>query len=85
MSINGAFIKINDGWNNVLGYTSNELINQNWYDIIHENDIDMLKSLINNCILSESISEVCTRVIDNNHNIKWIHWIFSYIKRKILL
>ena len=85
MSINGAFIKINDGWNNVLGYTSNELINQNWYDIIHENDIDMLKSLINNCILSESISEVCTRVIDNNHNIKWIHWIFSYIQEENII
>ena len=80
MSVNGSFIKINEGWHNLLGYTSDELITKNWYDIIHENDIDMIKSLINNSIVSQSISEACTRVIDKNHNIKWIHWIFSYIQ-----
>ena len=85
MSVNGSFIKINEGWHNLLGYTSDELITKNWYDIIHENDIDMIKSLINNSIVSQSISEACTRVIDKNHNIKWIHWIFSYIQSENII
>lgn len=85
MSVNGSFIKINDGWYNVLGYTLSELISKNWYDIIHESDLDTIKSLINNSIVSESISEACTRVIDKNHNIKWIHWSFSYIEKENII
>ncbi len=85
MSIDGSFIKINDGWYNVLGYTSDELISKSWYDIIHESDLDMIKSLINNSIVSESILEACTRVIDKNHNIKWIHWSFSYIEKENII
>ena len=85
MSVNGSFIKINDGWFNVLGYTSDELMSKNWYDIIHENDLDMIKDLINNSIVSKSISEACTRVIDKNHNTKWIHWSFSYIAEENII
>ena len=85
MSVNGSFIKINDGWFNVLGYTSDELMSKNWYDIIHENDLDIIKDLINNSIVSKSISEACTRVIDKNHNTKWIHWSFSYIAEENII
>lgn len=85
MSIDGSFIKINDGWYNVLGYTLSDLAFKNWYDVIHENDLDMIKSLINNSIVSESISEACTRVIDKNNNIKWIHWSFSYIEKENII
>ena len=85
MSVNGSFIKINDGWFNVLGYTTDELMSKNWYDIIHENDLDMIKDLINNSIVSKSISEACTRVIDKNHNTKWIHWSFSYIAEENII
>lgn len=85
MSVDGSFIKINDGWYNVLGYTLTDLAFKNWYDVIHENDLDMIKSLINNSIASESISEACTRVIDKNNDIKWIHWSFSYIEKENII
>ena len=85
MSVNGEFIKVNDGWNNILGYTLDELISKTWYDIIHKNDRDIIKSLINKSMLSESILESSTRVKDKNHNIKWIHWSFSYIREENII
>lgn len=85
MSIDGSFIKVNDGWHNILGYTLKELLTKNWYDIIYEHDRAIIKSLINENMFSEAILEACTRVKDKNHNIKWIHWSFSYIREENII
>ena len=85
MSIDGSFIKVNDGWHNILGYTLKELLTKNWYDIIYEHDRAIIKFLINENMLSETILEACTRVKDKNHNIKWIHWSFSYIREENII
>lgn len=85
MSIDGSFIKVNDGWHNILGYTLSELVTKNWYDIIHEHDRAIIKDLINENMFSEVILEACARVKDKNHNIKWIHWSFSYIREENII
>lgn len=71
---NGNFIKINDNWENLLGFTKDELMSKKFLDSLHPDDIqptlDKMK-LINN---GEKLFDFHNRYITKDGNYKTINW-----------
>ncbi|MEN8076633.1 ATP-binding protein [Clostridioides difficile] len=83
ISPDGSIKRINDGWCKLLGYTQNELLCKNWISITHEDDVNELQIFINDKLInSSSTHEICTRLLTNNGDIKWINWSCSYVKEE---
>lgn len=77
---NGDFLKINEGWIKLLGYTKEELLSMNLLTLTHSNDKYKLHDLFSGNLDSIStITDLCIRLITKNNCIKWLNWNCSYI------
>ena len=77
---NGDFLKINEGWIKLLGYTKEELLSMNLLTLPHSNDKYKLHDLFSGNLDSIStITDLCIRLITKNNCIKWLNWNCSYI------
>ncbi|MBF0540751.1 MAG: PAS domain S-box protein [Nitrospirae bacterium] len=80
----GRFIKVNQSFCDILGYSSDELMNSLWQDIIdkveYEKYSDNLKNLLDGRGISFTIE---TRLIISDHSILWVNLTLSLIKDSI--
>jgi PAS domain S-box-containing protein len=53
----GKFIKLNDKWESVLGYSKEEMMDINYMDLVHEDDIEKTQAIIGKLLTSEEGSE----------------------------
>lgn len=80
----GKFIKINDSWTKLLGWTKEELLNKTYTDFLHPDDlekcsIDKYKSII------DKPYTLVNRYIHKDGRYIWLDWNFRYDKEKELI
>lgn len=80
IAANGDFLKINEGWIKLLGYTKEELLSMNLLSLTHSDDKYKLYDLFSSKLHSiTTITDLCIRLITKNGCVKWLNWNCSYI------
>jgi len=74
-SMDGYFLKVNSSFEQILGYSSEELLSRPFFDFIHPDDVKKTKDIVKD-ELSKGISIVKfeNRYICKNGSIRWLSW-----------
>lgn len=80
-NLEGKFIRLNPVWEQVLGYTTNELYKMKYTDLIYEED----KHVISNLHLNDEIVDFESRFVSKKGEIKWLSWKSVTIKNKFVI
>lgn len=78
--------KVNQGWKKTLGWSKEELLDMNWTDILHPDDIKPTEDFVEILKNEQRIMAFKNRYICKNGDIKWIQWNSRYLRsRKICI
>lgn len=72
--LEGNFLKLNRHWEEVLGYSLQELEGRKFMDFVHIEDIESTKQAIKHLSLNKKVSSFVNRYISKNGDYKWIEW-----------
>jgi PAS domain S-box-containing protein len=70
----GHFLKLNQEWRNVLGYTQKELEMTNFMDLIHPDDIESTKQALVDLTKQQAVSNFINRYRASNGDYHFIEW-----------
>lgn len=70
----GYFLRVNREWENLLGYSSDELVNKKFIDFIHPDDIEKTLMAVNELKNQNDIYHFTNRYKCKNGSYKWIEW-----------
>jgi PAS domain S-box-containing protein len=73
----GNFTRLNDKWEDVLGYTKEEMMDVNYMDLVHEDDIERTQAEIGKLLTSEegsTHSKFSCRVKKKDGTFALLHW-----------
>ncbi|MCZ8342776.1 MAG: ATP-binding protein [Leptospira sp.] len=70
----GRFHRLNLGWQSVLGYTIDELLNKNYLDLIHPQDRGKTIRAIEKLMLNEDLVNFVNRFVKKNGEIVHFEW-----------
>lgn len=73
-SLDGYFIKMNDSWQVVLGYSKDEMLAVSFIDLIHPDDKEATLAEINRLIHGKVITHFTNRYRHKNGNYRWFEW-----------
>ncbi len=79
----GNFLKTNNSWQDILGYSSKELVKANLFEFLHSNDIDRTQSVIAKIKNSSSKTKLINQYRCKNGEYKYIEW-YIYSKNNQL-
>ncbi|MBN2484365.1 MAG: PAS domain S-box protein [Bacteroidales bacterium] len=70
----GYFIRVNKEWENVLGYTAQELEGRKFLDFVHPDDIEATLNAVRLLAGQKNILNFTNRYRCKNGNYRWIEW-----------
>ncbi|MBN1144428.1 MAG: PAS domain S-box protein [Bacteroidales bacterium] len=70
----GYFERLNQEWNNVLGYALEELEGKRFLDFVHPDDVDATLQVISQLAGNSNILNFTNRYRCKNGSYKWIEW-----------
>lgn len=70
----GNFLKVTDKWEKVLGWSENELVKMNWYELLHPEDILYLNQLNREGKNQEIKRNIALRYRCKSGEYKWMSW-----------
>lgn len=73
-SIDGYFLKVNKAFEQILGYTEEELKGKSFFHFIHEDDIPMSKKIMESLKNQEFVSSYVNRVRNKDGTYRYIEW-----------
>ena len=73
-NLDGYFIKMNDLWEEVLGYTIEELLNIRLLDLIHPDDLDSTLTAFSTLDTGNNITRFTNRYRHKNGSYRYIEW-----------
>lgn len=74
LDVEGHFIKVNDAWKNILGYSSEELLGYKILDFTHENDIDSTMEILERLKDGQTVDVFTNRYIDRDGKYHYLEW-----------
>lgn len=69
----GRIIQVNPSWKKILDYDESELIGAQVFELVHPDDIDIVKKYATNVRSGETVS-VEVRMISKDGSYHWIYW-----------
>ncbi|HEY5557016.1 diguanylate cyclase domain-containing protein [Acetobacterium sp.] len=76
IDINGQFFKVNIAWENVLGYSPDELIKKDLIDFVHPHDLDATSFALKELIPHNDNLTFSNRFRSKNGDYRYIEWNF---------
>jgi len=76
IDINGQFFKVNIAWENVLGYSQDELIKKDLIDFVHPHDLDATSFALEELIPHNNNLTFTNRFRSKNDDYRYIEWKF---------
>lgn len=76
----GKYKKVNYGWSSILGWTEEELLSMNLYDLVHENDIKSTLEYQKLKRFSKAPVDFTNRYKCKNGEYRWLKWNGNHIK-----
>ncbi|MFP4380517.1 MAG: PAS domain S-box protein [Candidatus Sumerlaeia bacterium] len=70
----GRFISLNKAWETQLGYSREHIINENFADYVHPDDLDNTLQALNGLNAGENILHFENRFRDASGNYRWMSW-----------
>ena len=70
----GVFKKVNPAFENILGYSEQELLSTSFFNFIHKEDVEQTKEEFINLSNGTPTLNYACRVVCKNDNIKWLEW-----------
>ncbi len=70
----GVFIKLNPSFSKTLGWTSEELMESQFTDFIHEDDVEETVNIMQKLTTGRSVVNFTNRYKTKDGGIKWIEW-----------
>ncbi|MDR5658480.1 PAS domain S-box protein [Serpentinicella sp. ANB-PHB4] len=80
----GKFLKINNIWSETLGYTIDEILEMNFYDFIHEDDIEKTEKVVKQLLTGKNAENYVNRYRCKDGTYKYIEWRSTYKNNLIL-
>lgn len=78
----GKFIKVNEKWTKLLGWSKEELIGKSYADFVHPDDLD--KCRLNECVMNTTYNLII-RYVHKDGRYIWLDWNFKYDDKKGLV
>lgn len=72
--LDGRFIKTNKAWEEILGYSSEELKGENIIEFLHEDDIERTKKALSKLEKNNEVKEFVNRYKSTNGKYRYIEW-----------
>ena len=72
--LDGNIIKANSAWENVLGYSVDELINKKFIDFVHPDDRKNTLEAIYNSVNGGRLIDYINRYLCKDGSIRWLEW-----------
>lgn len=70
----GFFKVLNPTWENVLGWTSKELLAKPWIDFVHPDDANATENIKVNIVEGQEVYNFVNRFVCKNGDYKWLSW-----------
>jgi diguanylate cyclase (GGDEF)-like protein/PAS domain S-box-containing protein len=70
----GNFIKVNKAWSKLLGYSTDELENMKFLDLIHPDDLEITLKAVEKLKEQKTVINFINRFKDKNGNYHYIEW-----------
>ena len=80
----GHFVKINDSWTKLLGWSKEELFNKSYTDFLHPDDLEKCR-LDKHKDSVDTLSNLVNRYIHKDGRYIWLDWNFRYDYEKELI
>lgn len=76
----GYFQSLNPVWEQVLGWTQNELRSRPWIEFVHPDDVDVSLCVQKRCLQEGDVVEYENRYCHKNGSYRWLFWRVSHEK-----
>ncbi len=74
IDMEGRFTKINDAWQNILGYTPKELLGHRIIGFIHKDDTDRTMKILEKLKIGQTVDGFTNRYIDSEGEYHYLEW-----------
>lgn len=82
LDCNGKFIKVNDQWTNILGWSVNELLGMSFYDLVDQDSINRYNFYKNNLDNKDDLVDFTDRYLAKDNTYKHLFLKSKYIKSR---
>ena len=82
LDCNGKFIKVNDQWTNILGWSVNELLGMSFYDLVDQDSINRYHFYKNNLDNKDDLVDFTDRYLAKDNTYKYLILKSKYVKSK---
>lgn len=72
--VSGNFIKLNNAWEQILGYDINELLHKNFFELIHPDDIQATADVVTRLKLQMPVVNFVNRYRRKDGSYRYIEW-----------
>ena len=73
-SVKGFYVRINQGFEDILGYSAEEVEGEKFEKFVYEEDITITATTINQLKNQQSISKFVNRILHKNGTYRYIEW-----------
>ncbi|MDU4939412.1 MAG: ATP-binding protein [Clostridium sp.] len=82
LDCNGKFIKVNDQWTNILGWSVNELLGMSFYDLVDQDSINRYHFYKNNLDNKDDLVDFTDRYLAKDNTYKYLILKSKYVQSK---
>ncbi|MBK8945990.1 MAG: PAS domain S-box protein [Ignavibacteriae bacterium] len=83
--LDGYLKEINSTWTKSLGWKNKELLSKPWVEFIHQDDINITKSIIGGRINETECIQFTNRIMCKDNSFRWLTWnLYSYPQDNII-
>ncbi|RPI16700.1 MAG: PAS domain S-box protein [Ignavibacteriae bacterium] len=79
-NMEGEFVKLNPAWENLLGYSIEELLSIKYIDLVHPDDVESSKNASRIVRKGNDISSFENRFRTKNGSYKWLRWYATIVR-----
>lgn len=72
--MDGTIIKLNKSWENILGYSTNELEGRKFLEFVHYDDIEITKSAMSQLSEGKAVINFVNRYKSKDDSYRYIEW-----------
>ncbi|MGL4345746.1 MAG: ATP-binding protein [Cellulosilyticaceae bacterium] len=81
----GYYTKVNGECSKVLGWDEKQILQMNYLDLIHEEDIEQTRELARKCRISGEVELLVNRYRCMDGSYKWLSWNMQYVEKDQLI
>jgi len=74
LELDGRFRRISPGFTRVLGYTMDDLVDVRWYDLVHEDDREAARAVMDSLGRGNPAPRQTMRVRTRTGELRWLEW-----------